>query len=156
MAEANPLELVITRTIAVTRAQVWKAWTVKEHIEQWWCPKPWRARFTDFDMRPGGAFDMHMTGPEGEEQFIPASILYIAPEQCIVFTDILRSEWRPVEKPFIGFTAAIAMEDAGAGTKYSARVRHKTPEDAKRHAEMGFNEGWATCIAQLEDYARTL
>ncbi|MEQ8936228.1 MAG: SRPBCC family protein, partial [Amphiplicatus sp.] len=156
MTETNPLELVITRTIDVSRAQVWKAWTVKEHIEQWWCPKPWRAEFVSFEMRPGGAFDMRMTGPEGEEQFIPASILDIVPKERIVFTDILRSAWRPVEKPFLGFAAIITMKDAGAGTSYTARVQHKTPEDAKKHGEMGFYDGWGTCITQLETFAKTL
>lgn len=156
MSRSNPLELVITRVIGVSRAQLWKAWTHKEHIEQWWCPKPWRAEFTGFDIRAGGAFDAVMHGPNGERQSIPGSILDVAKHERIVFTDMLQAGWRPVAEPFLGFTAIVTMKDVGAGTSYTARVLHRTPEDAKRHAAMGFDEGWATCINQLEAFARTL
>ena len=41
MADHN--ELSITRTIAAPPAKVWDIMT--NRIEEWWCPKPWRAEF---------------------------------------------------------------------------------------------------------------
>lgn len=156
MTEDNPAELVITRVLDAPRSAVWKAWTVRAHIEEWWCPKPWRAEFTGFDVRPGGAFDALMRGPNGEKQSVPGSFLDIAQEERIVFTDMLLAGWRPAANPFLGFTAIITMKDAGAGTRYAARVFHRNAEDAKKHAEMGFYDGWGTCISQLERFAKTL
>lgn len=152
---SGPHELKLVRTLDAPRALVWKAWTTKEMIEEWWCPKPWRAEFTDFDIRPGGAFYCHMRGPEGEHQ-VRASILEVVPETRIVFTDMLAAGWRPIEKPFLGFAAIITLEDDGAGTRYTARALHKTPEQAKQHDEMGFTEGWGTSISQLENFAKAL
>lgn len=156
MTDRTAIELEIDRVLDAPRALVWDAWSVKENIEKWWCPRPWRAEFIAFDLRPGGAFDCHMRGPEGAEHTIYASILEIVPRERIVFTDLLTGGWRPAAEPFLGFTAIITMEDEGERTRYRARALHKTPEEAKKHDEMGFSEGWNTAISQLEAFARGL
>lgn len=92
-----------------------------------------------------------MRGPEGEEHAYEGSFLEVAPMERIVFTEMLGAYWRPLANPFLGFTAIITMEDAGAGCRYTALVRHKSADDAKTHAEMGFHDGWAAAIAQLGD-----
>ena len=152
----NSLELTITRTLDAPRALVWKAWSTKEHIEKWWCPKPWKARFTGFELAAGGAFDCDMSGPNGEGHTVSGSILDVVPQSRIVFTDLLVAGWRPAPNPFIGFTAIFTMEDEGARTRYVARCFHISAEDAKRHAEMGFYEGWETVATQLEEIAKSL
>jgi uncharacterized protein YndB with AHSA1/START domain len=154
--DESAFDLEISRTLKAPRALLWKAWTTKELIEEWWCPKPWKAEFTAFEPRPGGAFNSIFRGPNGEEHIYEGSILEIAPMQRIVFTDLLGGGWRPLAGPFLGFTAIIAMADEGAGVRYTARVRHKCAEDAKKHAEMGFHDGWAAAIAQLEEVAAKL
>ena len=50
-------------------------------------------------------------------------------------------------------TADIAMEAVPDGTLYRALVRHKKPEDRKKHEDMGFFQGWGTCLTQLEELA---
>jgi len=149
-------ELTLVRTLNVSRSLVWKAWSEKEHLEKWWCPKPWRAEFTAFDLRAGGAFDSVMFGPNGEKFAGEGSFLEVVPARRVAFTDLLGADWRPLEGEMLGFTAAIAFEDDGAGTRYSARVRHRNAADLKKHEEMGFYDGWSTMLAQLEDYAKSL
>lgn len=153
---SDAFDLKISRILNVPRALVWKAWTTKEHIEQWWCPKPWKAEFTAFDIRPGGAFNSIFRGPDGEENVYEGSILHVAPMERIVFTGLLAADWRPLPDSFFGFAAIITFEDEGEGCRYSALVRHKSAEDAKTHDEMGFSDGWGAAIAQLEDVARGL
>lgn len=153
---ADAFELTISRTLDAPRALVWKAWSTKEHIEKWWCPKPWRAEFSGFDMHAGGAFDCQMSGPEGARHAVYGSILDVVPASRIVFTDMLLAGWRPAPAPFLGFTAIFTMEDEGARTRYVARCFHKTAEDAKKHADMGFYDGWGAATAQLEDVAKLL
>jgi uncharacterized protein YndB with AHSA1/START domain len=54
-------------------------------------------------------------------------------------------------------TAIVTFEDLGQGrTRYTAIARHRTPETAKTHADMGFFDGWGTVATQLEAYARGL
>lgn len=149
------LDLTISRTLKAPRAAVWKAWTEKKHIEEWWCPKPWKAHFTGFEMKPGGAFECQMSGPDGAGHFVPGCILDIQPKERVVFTTALSGGWRPVDS-FVVITAIISFTDAGTGTAYSARVLHKDAESVQQHLEMGFHDGWGTCIAQLDELAVAL
>ncbi len=50
----------------------------------------------------------------------------------------------------------ITMEPASDGTLYRALVRHKTAQDRAKHEEMGFFQGWGTCLTQLEALAAQL
>jgi uncharacterized protein YndB with AHSA1/START domain len=50
-------------------------------------------------------------------------------------------------------TADITMEAVEGGTRYRALVRHKSDADRLKHEEMGFHEGWGTCLNQLEALA---
>ena len=49
--------------------------------------------------------------------------------------------------------AAKRAIDAGK-TRYTAVARHRSPQTAKHHADMGFHTGWGIVASQLEDYAR--
>lgn len=146
-------ELTISRLVDAPRAAVWRAWSEPENLEEWWCPRPRRAEFQQFDMRPGGALNTIMRGPEGEEQVVNGAFLEIVPQERIVFTTLLTGDWCPTE-PFLPMTAIITMTDEGAGTRYSARVLHKNAEDCRKHREMGFSEGWGAVIRQLGQVAR--
>lgn len=146
-------DLFITRVIKASRANVWKAWSHPDLLKEWWCPKPWTTTVRKFDMRPGGAFDTYMQGPDGGESSNPGVFLEVVPQERIVFTTALTEGWRP-GSPWLSITAIITLEDAGAGsTRYSAKVLHADAETARKHELMGFEDGWGTCIAQLEEFA---
>ena len=76
----------------------------------------------------------------------------------IVLTTALGPGYHPAAKPFNDifgfFTVVITLEPKGSGTTYTARVIHKDEADARKHAEMGFHEGWGLVISQLEEVAR--
>ncbi|MCA8894327.1 MAG: SRPBCC domain-containing protein, partial [Amphiplicatus sp.] len=101
-------------------------------------------------------FDSVMFGPNGEKFASEGSFLEVVPARRVVFTDLLAADWRPLEGEILGFTAAITFEDDGAGTRYSARVRHRNAADLKKHEEMGFHDGWSAMLGQLEEYAKSL
>ena len=156
MASDNELDLVISRLLRVPRALVWKAWTDPAHLKQWWCPKPWTTNVLAFDFVPGGGFHTLLSGPGGETSDNPGSFLEIVPQSRIVWTTALVANWRPAVEPWMPLTAYITFADEAGGTRYSARVLHKDKATRDRHDEMGFFDGWGTCIEQLEQYAGTL
>ena len=96
-----------------------------------------------------------MQGPDGGTSDNPGSFLEVVPQQRLVFTSMLTEGWRPAT-PWMGFTAIIAMSDEGEGTRYIATVMHPDAATQQRHAEMGFFDGWNTCITQLEAFAQQL
>lgn len=152
--EHNPkLDLVIQRELKASRAQLWKAWTIAELLAQWWAPKPWQAQVVALDVRPMGAFSVAMMGPDGERFEGPGAFLHVEHQRCIIWTSALDEGWRPVDKPDFPFTATITMDDHGSGSRYTAHVQHPTPELRQQHEQMGFMEGWNTCISQLDELA---
>jgi uncharacterized protein YndB with AHSA1/START domain len=45
---------------------VWKAYTEKELLDQWWAPKPWKTKTLSMDFRVGGKWVFDMINPQGE------------------------------------------------------------------------------------------
>ena len=145
------LDLTITRLIDAPVAAVWRAWT--EHTEEWFCPVPWRVKIIAWDMRPGGRNALVMHGPNGEEMPMEGVFLEVVPERKIVTTDAFRAGWVP-QTAFL--TAITDFEPQGDKTLYRATARHWTAEARTQHEAMGFETGWGTVAAQLEEVARRL
>jgi uncharacterized protein YndB with AHSA1/START domain len=155
VATVDSQDLVISRLVRAPRAKLWKAWTDPHLLKEWWCPKPWTTEVRAFELRPGGAFYTFMKGPDGGTSDNPGCFLEIVPQQKIVMTSMLTGGWRPAT-PWLAMTAIVTMADEGDGTRYVATVMHPDATTKERHEEMGFFQGWNTCIDQLESFARAL
>ena len=146
---ADNKELSITRLISAPPAAVWKAWSVPEHLQKWWIPAPIECQVVKLDLHPGGGFETRMREGSGEFQpHVEGCFLEIVPQARLVWTTLLSEGWQPTE-PWLSLTAIITLEPEGAGTRYTSRVLHKSPADAQKHEEMGFQEGWGSAIDQL-------
>jgi len=145
------LDLTLTRLIKAPRAKIWNAFADPRAFEQWWIPEPYRCRVIEMDLKPGGAFVTQMS--EDGKKFTPhlnACFLDIAAGKKIVFTNALMGNWRPAENYYpSALTAIITLTDKAGATEYAAHVMHKNTRDRDQHNEMGFEEGWGTCAAQL-------
>jgi uncharacterized protein YndB with AHSA1/START domain len=142
-------DLTLERILDVPPEMVWKAWTRPEHLSQWFVPKPWHIPECEIDVRPGGTLHVEMRSPEGEGSSINGCYLEVVENQKLVWTDALQVSYRPAETPFI--TAVITFEPHGKGTKQTAWVMHKDPVTRKKHEDMGFYDGWGTCMDQLAE-----
>lgn len=142
-------ELEISRLIKAPPARIWKAWTEPEHFQKWWIPEPIECRVVKLDVRPGGGFETLMREGDGEFQpHVEGCFLDAVPNERLVFTTALSEGWQPIE-PWLALTAIMTFTPEGDGTRYTARVLHKTAEDCKKHDDMGFQEGWGAAIGQL-------
>lgn len=149
-------ELSVSRLIHAPRPAVWQAWANPRNFEQWWIPAPIACRVEKMDLKPGGGFETLMGDGRGAfKPHMEGCFLDIVHQERIVFTTVLKEGWKPAE-PWLALTSIITMEDEGSGTRYIARALHKTPEDTRKHEELGFEEGWGTVIDQLARLAATL
>lgn len=147
----DPTELTISRFIAAPPAAVWNAWSVPANLEKWWIPAPIECQVVKLDLRPGGGFETRMREGDGAFQpHVDGCFLEAIPETRLVFTTVLTEGWQPAE-PWLAMTAILTFAAQDGGTLYSARVLHKSPEDSRKHAEMGFHDGWGTVLGQLAD-----
>src|SRR5437868_7359642 len=81
-------ELTITRIFDAPRELVFKAWIDPKHVAQWWGPKGYTNPVCELDVRPGGAMNITMLGPDGV--LIPTRGIFqeiVEPER-IVFTNV--------------------------------------------------------------------
>lgn len=156
MIPTDDFSLTISRLLQAPRRLLWKAWSDPVHLAKWWCPEPWTTEVLEFDLRPGGGFHTLMRGPDGETSDNPGSFLDVQPQSRIVFTSLLLADWRPAAPPWMPMTAYIDFSDEAGGTRYTARVLHADGKGRDAHEQMGFHDGWGTCIEQLDHYARKL
>ncbi|HWG03906.1 MAG TPA: SRPBCC family protein, partial [Beijerinckiaceae bacterium] len=137
------------------RMSLYRCWTEPNLIKQWFAPKPYTTPIAEVDLRAGGASNVVMKSPEGQEIPCPGQYLDIVPGRKLVFTDAFTGDWSPREgAPFM--VAIITFEDEAGKTRYTATVKHWTEEDKKKHEDMGFHQGWGQCADQLEVLAKTL
>ena len=61
--------ITVSREFAAELPLVWDAYTKSEMLDQWWAPKPWKARTKSMDFREGGFWHYAMVGPNGEEHW---------------------------------------------------------------------------------------
>jgi len=139
-------ELSVTTYIDAPPAKVWDV--MANRIEEWWCPKPWRAEFDKLDRRAGGTSVCTMYGPDGEVHPHPGTVLAWDEGRRFAFTDAIVGDLEPAGPFMIGIWE---VTPEGTGTRYKATARHWTEDASQRHAEMGFTDGWSACMAQLKD-----
>ena len=147
-------DLSFTRQINAPVALLWQCWTTPEHIKNFFVPRPHTVETCEINLRIGGRFNttFNVGGQMIENNGV---YLEVIPEKRLVFTDGYAEGWKPAPDPFM--TAILDFADTGAGgTTYTATARHRSVEACKRHADMGFFDGWGTVVTQLETYAKSL
>ena len=146
--------LIFERSTDLSPAQIWRAWTTPELLQQWFCPAPWRVSQCSIDLKVGGGFETVMQSPEGESFPHIGCYLEIIPLQRLVWTNALLPGFAPADKVSPCITAIITLTPQGEGTHYVARALHKNAEDLAAHEAMGFHEGWGLAFDQLVSVMR--
>jgi uncharacterized protein YndB with AHSA1/START domain len=146
------LDLVLDRVVDIAPEKVWAAWTRPELLKQWFTPAPWQTLECEIDLRPGGRFHTVMRGPEGPAFSNTGCYLEIVPNRKLVWTGALVAGYRPQANvgalPFL-LTAIIALTPEGGGTRYHVNALHGDEAACRKHAQMGFVDGWGKALDQL-------
>jgi uncharacterized protein YndB with AHSA1/START domain len=160
---AEQLDLVLERTLDAPRAMVWQAHTQAEHLKHWFAPKPYQISEAEVDLSPGGIFRIRMVGPDGFDTGHGGAgcVLEVVEGERFAWTSALGPGYRPTETgdgcESFPMTAIITLADAGDGkTLYRAVALHRNGADRETPEKMGFHDGWGTCAAQLEEFAKGL
>jgi uncharacterized protein YndB with AHSA1/START domain len=141
--------LIITRIFDAPRELVWKAWTEPERMVKWHGPRGFTSTIERSDFRPGGAFRIHMRGPENDEHWTQGVFREIvAPQRLVMAGCWADAQGRPVGPET---TVTVTLENLGARTQltlHQALFESVTARDAH-------NGGWNSSLDCLAEYLAT-
>lgn len=125
-------EIVLSRVYDAPRALVFKAWTEKEHLTEWFCPKGFTKTTHEIDVRVGGRWRFDMFGPDGKQY--PNRIVYLeiqAPDRLVY------DHGRDIDDDPTRFRVTVTFDEQSNG-KTVVTMRQLHPTQQQRHAVIGF------------------
>lgn len=128
---------------------VWDAWTQPAHIAAWWGPKGMETKILEHDFRVGGTWKYAMTMPNGQD-FISEGIY----AEIVELEKIVSSaDFKPMTE---GVIISAAFEAVGEKTSFTFQVIHATEAYKKQQEQMGFEKGWGSAFARLDELVASL
>jgi uncharacterized protein YndB with AHSA1/START domain len=142
--------LVITRTFDAPRSLVFKAWTESEHIARWWGPRGFTSKVLKNEQRPGGAYRIHMRGPDGDDHWTQGVYREFVPPQRLVMVGSWADAQGLPTRPET--TLTLLFEEIGGKTKltlHNAVFESVTARDLHQG-------GWSSSLDCLAEYLATV
>ncbi len=166
--ENNPVEalaerpFVITRIFDAPRALVWKAWTERECLMQWFGPKGFTMRVATLEFRPGGVFHYCLRSPDGHDmwgKFVYRDI--VTPERIVLvnsFSDekgnLTRHPMSPTWPLEMLSTTTFAEHECRTAITVQWTPLNATEAERKTFdtSHDGMQMGWTGTFEQLAEY----
>ena len=131
---------------------VWDAYTKSEILDQWWAPKPWRARTKIMDFREGGHWLYAMVGPEGEEHWARADYLEIDRHKGFRAKDGFADEDGNLNQEMPQSYWQVSFSGAADGTLVTNLITFDEFQHLEQTLEMGFKEGFVAALENLDQW----
>lgn len=141
----------VKREFAANLGLVWNAWTQAEILDQWWAPKPWKAETKSHDFREGGVWLYAMVGPENEKHWAKAEFKTIDAKKTFSWADAFCDENGHIntDLPQAVWTNTFTEQDGI--TRVEVSIKHDKYEDIEAILNMGFKEGFAMGLDNLDE-----
>ena len=141
----------VKREFSAPLSDVWAAWTEKELLDQWWAPKPWKARTKTMDFKEGGYWLYAMVGPEGEEHWARIDYKSITPEKSFTTRDAFCDAEGNINKEFPQSNWKTNFSGSANSTLVHIEITYGSLADLEKYIEMGFKEGFTMALENLDE-----
>ena len=148
-------KMFITRGFAGTVEEVWNAWTDAKLLDQWWAPKPWKAKTKSMDFREGGRWVYAMIGPEGEKHWALAEYHKIVPQKSFEGLDAFADETGNINDEFPRMLWKVSFKASSEATKVEVEITYNSKADMEKIIETGFQEGFTAAHDNLDELLAT-
>ncbi|EEF57949.1 SRPBCC family protein [Pedosphaera parvula] len=166
----NPTEkttekpFVLSRTFNAPRELMWKAWTERERLMQWFGPKGFTMLTAKLDFRPGGTFHYCLQGPDGNKLWGKFVYREIVALEKIVWVNSFSDEAGGTTRHPMAATWPLEMLSTCTLTEKDGKTtltiewqplnateaEQKTFDSALEAG--GMNQGWSGTFEQLAAY----
>ncbi len=142
-------KVFITREFDAGLSLVWDAFTKAELLDQWVAPKPWTSKTKFMDFEIGGQRFYAMVSPEGEERWSIQKYTSISPKTNFKLSNAFADKDGNPELP--GSEWDYTFSEENGRTKVSITIYNESLARMERMIELGFREGFAMSIQNLEN-----
>lgn len=144
-------KIIVVRGFDAPVEEVWRAWTEKELLDQWWAPRPWKAQTKSMDFRPGGSWLYAMVGPDGTAQWCRADYETVEAPHHYSGGDAFTDEKGNPTHGFPSMHWDVRFSETATGTEATIEISFATVADMEKIVEMGFEEGFTAAHGNLDE-----
>lgn len=141
----------VTKEFNAPLEEVWKSWTESKILDQWWAPKPWKAKTKKMDFRVGGSWFYSMLGPNGEETPGITNYEEIIPLKSFTGTDSFTDNNGNINSDLPTMHWKCTFEKSANSTIVNVEITFKTESDLEKILEMGFKDGFEMALNNLDE-----
>lgn len=139
--------LILSRTLHARRETVFEAWSSADHIKNWFAPETFSVPEAKVEMRVGGAFELCMRSPAGEEHWIRGAFAEVQPHtRLAIDMTVIDGAGKPLFRAF----TEVALADALGGTRMDVTQTYTLIDPTKAWMIAGAPEGWRSTLDKLD------
>ena len=147
-------KVFVQRTFDAPLELVWRAWTEKEILDEWWAPRPWKAKTKFMNFEVGGKRVYAMVSPEGQEFWSVQKFISISPKSNFKMLNAFSDANENMDLP--GSNWDLNFMEENDSTKVSIEIYNESLERMNKMIEMGFQGGFAMGHNNLDEILKTL
>lgn len=148
-------KITIKREFAADISIIWDAYTKSDILDQWWAPKPWKARTKEMDFREGGKWLYAMIGPNGEEHWSLAHYKNIQPLESYSGLDAFCDADGNIIESLPQSKWSVSFSKKGANTLVEYQITFDDLAQLEDTIKMGFKEGITMAMEGLDELLAT-
>lgn len=142
--------LLVSREFNSNLENVWRAFTEKELLDQWWGPSPWRAETKTMNFKDGGYWLYAMVGPENEKHWARMNYIKINHHKDFMVEDAFADENGTINTALPVSKGTNTFTTTANGTRVDFKLIYESEEGLQAILEMGMAEGITICFDQLD------
>lgn len=148
--------ITVKREFAAALPLVWDAYTKSEILDQWWAPKPWKARTKTMDFKEGGHWLYAMVGPEGQEHWSRADYENIQFQKKFTGLDAFADADGNLNNDLPQSKWEVTFTDKGQVTLVEFHISYADLAQLEETIQMGFKEGFTMAMEGLDELLPSL
>lgn len=139
--------LFISRVFDAPRTLVYKVWTDKQHLMQWFHPGDFKVTSMDMDLRVGGKYHFTWKSSEGNDYAGGGVYREIKEPSRLVYTHVWEKNCSEERQDLIGMETLITVDFIEQGDKTLVTFMHEGLPD--RSTVEGHTKGWTSFLENL-------
>ena len=149
--DASNKKMLVTREFTAPLELIWKAWTDRNMLDEWWAPKPWKTETKEMDLRKGGHWLYSMNGPAGEKHWCRCDFNDMTSLKSFSTTVCFCDETGNKNPDLPTQYWKVDFSKTATGTKVVVELSFATEKELQTIIEMGFEQGFAMAHGNLDE-----